>query len=366
MIDLQKLCEVAKEAAIAAGEEILKIYHSGDFSIEAKADNSPLTLADKAAHHKIESFLNKTGLPILSEEGRDEALNSAKNARFQSIRYEEKITRVEKLTKRDYLSFDWKNEIPELIQEALSHLWLRIAREEEIEKEARERLEQLAHLDSASRKSTDQLQKIIELIRECRFRHLKLQQPLLRIRNSFLEAQARQGFFPARKIKLPDLTTDVLEPILRSSTIESQEILETTVPLFLGVKRRAIFSLADSIGLLLQPRRSHKTDSIVVQEIEYTPVTEEHTGINQESLLVAAEFLKEIKKPVTLGEILNEARRRGLPYEVRQSIVQLSLQLYADRHADLQIEISQMGRDLSDSEYYGDDLNFQSEDENEK
>ena len=71
MIDLQKLCEVAKEAAIAAGEEILNIYHSGDFSIEAKADNSPLTLADKAAHHKIESFLSKTGLPILSEEGRD-------------------------------------------------------------------------------------------------------------------------------------------------------------------------------------------------------------------------------------------------------------------------------------------------------
>lgn len=68
---LDKLLETAKEAALAAGEEILKIYDSGDFSIEAKSDNSPLTLADKAAHNKIVSFLEKTGIPILSEEGRD-------------------------------------------------------------------------------------------------------------------------------------------------------------------------------------------------------------------------------------------------------------------------------------------------------
>lgn len=71
MIDLKKLCEVAREASLAAGEEILKIYESGDFSIEAKADDSPLTLADKAAHDKIVSFLEKTDIPILSEEGKD-------------------------------------------------------------------------------------------------------------------------------------------------------------------------------------------------------------------------------------------------------------------------------------------------------
>lgn len=70
-MELESLLETAKDAALAAGKEILKIYESGDFSIEAKADDSPLTLADKAAHHKIVSFLDKTGIPILSEEGRD-------------------------------------------------------------------------------------------------------------------------------------------------------------------------------------------------------------------------------------------------------------------------------------------------------
>ncbi|GAB4230681.1 MAG: hypothetical protein Tsb0034_02710 [Ekhidna sp.] len=68
---LASLLEIAKKAALSAGAEILKIYESGDFSVEAKSDDSPLTLADKAAHNKIVSYLQETKLPVLSEEGRD-------------------------------------------------------------------------------------------------------------------------------------------------------------------------------------------------------------------------------------------------------------------------------------------------------
>ena len=49
----------------------MRIYDdpSQDFGIEKKADNSPLTLADKAAHNCIVRHLEPTGIPILSEEG---------------------------------------------------------------------------------------------------------------------------------------------------------------------------------------------------------------------------------------------------------------------------------------------------------
>ena len=49
----------------------MRIYDdpSQDFGIERKADNSPLTLADKAAHSCIVRHLEPTGIPILSEEG---------------------------------------------------------------------------------------------------------------------------------------------------------------------------------------------------------------------------------------------------------------------------------------------------------
>ena len=78
-MDLEKLRSIAEQAARAAGNEILKIYKSGNFSIENKTDDSPLTLADKASHNKIISFLEKTNLPILSEEGQNIAYRDRKN-----------------------------------------------------------------------------------------------------------------------------------------------------------------------------------------------------------------------------------------------------------------------------------------------
>lgn len=70
-MNISELVEIAKKASFEAGKEILRIYNTGDFSIEAKSDDSPLTLADKKAHEIIESHLSETNIPILSEEGRD-------------------------------------------------------------------------------------------------------------------------------------------------------------------------------------------------------------------------------------------------------------------------------------------------------
>ncbi|MCC5935818.1 MAG: 3'(2'),5'-bisphosphate nucleotidase CysQ [Lunatimonas sp.] len=70
-IDLQALTEVAKRAAHAAGEKILEIYETADVEIAYKKDDSPLTKADQAAHHVIMEFLHETGIPVLSEEGKD-------------------------------------------------------------------------------------------------------------------------------------------------------------------------------------------------------------------------------------------------------------------------------------------------------
>ncbi len=73
------LLETAKTAALAAGDEILKIYNTADFGVESKSDNSPLTLADKQAHLAIVKHLESTNLPILSEEGRSIPFEERKN-----------------------------------------------------------------------------------------------------------------------------------------------------------------------------------------------------------------------------------------------------------------------------------------------
>jgi 3'(2'), 5'-bisphosphate nucleotidase len=58
------------DAALRAGDAILRIYER-DFDVARKADESPLTEADKAAHHIIVDALADTGLPVLSEESEE-------------------------------------------------------------------------------------------------------------------------------------------------------------------------------------------------------------------------------------------------------------------------------------------------------
>lgn len=65
-----QLLNTAITAALEAGKTILEIYHSEEFDVEIKGDKSPLTKADTASHHVIMSFLTKTNIPVLSEEGK--------------------------------------------------------------------------------------------------------------------------------------------------------------------------------------------------------------------------------------------------------------------------------------------------------
>lgn len=72
-MELQKkkeLLELCSRASLLAGKAILEIYNS-DFAVEHKDDKSPLTEADKQSHFTIMEILKETGIPILSEEGRD-------------------------------------------------------------------------------------------------------------------------------------------------------------------------------------------------------------------------------------------------------------------------------------------------------
>lgn len=57
----------AVQSAYAAGAAIMQVY-AGDFTVDYKADDSPLTAADRAAQAAIAAILGPTGLPVLSEE----------------------------------------------------------------------------------------------------------------------------------------------------------------------------------------------------------------------------------------------------------------------------------------------------------
>ncbi|MDJ0836052.1 MAG: 3'(2'),5'-bisphosphate nucleotidase CysQ [Acidobacteriota bacterium] len=77
---LQEVIRIAEEA----GRKILSFY-DGDQGVTYKDDSSPLTLADRAAHHHIVDALSRQfpDIPVISEEGRlPDAAERAAISRF--------------------------------------------------------------------------------------------------------------------------------------------------------------------------------------------------------------------------------------------------------------------------------------------
>lgn len=70
---MESLLKTAITAALEAGEKILEIYNdpASDFEIERKADNSPLTIADRKSNEIIMEYLGRTSYPIISEENKN-------------------------------------------------------------------------------------------------------------------------------------------------------------------------------------------------------------------------------------------------------------------------------------------------------
>lgn len=70
--------DLAIEAGIQASKKIITIYEQ-NFEVEYKKDHSPVTLADKASSEIINSYLKKTGIPIISEEEQIPSFEIRKN-----------------------------------------------------------------------------------------------------------------------------------------------------------------------------------------------------------------------------------------------------------------------------------------------
>lgn len=76
---MNKNLKIAITAALEAGKVVLEIYRLGDFDVELKEDDSPLTKADIASNDVIMSYLITSNIPVLSEEGKSIPYHSRKD-----------------------------------------------------------------------------------------------------------------------------------------------------------------------------------------------------------------------------------------------------------------------------------------------
>lgn len=67
-MNIKSLLDKAVEIAVTAGAIILEVYHSDNFQVERKEDDTPVTKADCLADDYIWKQLQQTEIPIISEE----------------------------------------------------------------------------------------------------------------------------------------------------------------------------------------------------------------------------------------------------------------------------------------------------------
>ena len=77
-MNLDRLLEIAIDASYLAGIDIMDVYDK-PVAVDFKEDRSPLTEADRRAHHTIAKALDITSYPVLSEEGKHMPYEERKN-----------------------------------------------------------------------------------------------------------------------------------------------------------------------------------------------------------------------------------------------------------------------------------------------
>lgn len=271
-----------------------------------------------------------------------DALQTARMARIQSIRYNTLIAEQVERTKRDIRLVDWQRDMPAQLADARRHIELRLTIEENILAAAREQLDALQPGSDAAQ----EVAGIIALIKDCRDRHHELHGRLMRAPEEFLDAQARQAFHPVRVLVHPDLTQQVVLPYLRAA---EGAVLSIALPPMLAAAgpaiARGVFSLEAWVEWLLRPRREVTGLLHVVEDPALVVSASDPAYFPSAAHAVVLERLRVLDGPEALSALLDDAQlaggaaRAGVPLAVVQRLLALTvLRAYApdapQEHAD--------------------------------
>jgi hypothetical protein len=288
----------------------------------------------------------------------DEAVHSARQARIQSVRFREKVSRVLRDTRRDVDRVDWRGEVPAMLDGALAHLERRLTVERGILGVANERLEVMPDEDATGRQAVAQ---VGDLTRDCLLRHTELHETLIGARNVFLDAQARQSFSPGPSRPLPNLPEDVLVSLLGLPVRDAAPVTDRAFPIFIGARAPVRPSLVSLVTGLLQPRRPAPRREIPVEAVDPTDLEFELRRYPPEVRAAALSYIHRPEIPTHLSCLLATARADDAPEEVLEVMVLLALQAFAtEDRANTGVSADLVsGVLLADSTFYGNDLLLQ-------
>ncbi|MDP2871689.1 MAG: hypothetical protein Q8P31_04040 [Bacillota bacterium] len=337
---------------------LLHDSHHPDGSIVLRATNEAANLYLRLLDLDIEDAQAATEAVVQSqlERGRfDEAVLSARQARIQSIRFQEKVSAVLRDTRRDVDRVDWQNEAPRLLEDALEHIKRRMAVEGGILEAAEAGLSTLDETGTASGRA---LAVVAELTRDCYRRHAELHGQLIGARNVFLEAQAAQSFSRQPSRPWPELLDEVLTPLLGLPRVAALRMVNAGFPRLVGPRAPSLLDLTELASWLLAPRRPNVPREIPVEPMDPADIESELRRYPPEIRKAAFALIQHHGDGVRLSDLLAAARAAEMPDTVSEVLALLALQGFEpeDRAAaGIGAELIQ-GRLLDDHLIYGNDL----------
>lgn len=304
--------------------------------------------AQAAAEAVVESQLGR---------GRfNEAVHSARQARIQSVRLFDKLQYILNATRRDVDRVDWRCEVPAMLDDANGHLERRLRVEAGILDTAQARLEQLKN-DARGRRA---VVEVIGLIRDCQARHFDLHDHLMRARNVFLEAQARQSFV-SHAVLLPDFMSEVLAPLMAQPTVRVVSIIDRSVPLLIGARPPKLINLCALTAWMLRPRKAQARREVPVEPVDPAQLSEEQGRYSDAERQFCTDLLDEFGRRdeySTLSQLLAEARERGASDNEIELLGLLCLRAFANEDrvpGGVEVEPA-AGRYVDDSWLFGEEL----------
>ncbi|MEV3952260.1 hypothetical protein AB0K57_32285 [Streptomyces halstedii] len=323
-----------------------------------RASNEALNVLVGALDTDVESaqIAAEVRLRNLIDRGRlADAKHVAEQARLRTIQYGENIRTQLKATERNVAAVDWMDSVPDLLNEALTHV------------EARQREEQaIAQSITADRdEAQDSVNKrraavLVDIVEDCIRRHTALHRRLMGAREKFRQEQDRQLFATTIRRTTVDLHRDLLQPILTQTVAAATSPLAVFVEHAMGPTGTDQPHLATLVPALLAPPVMRSRFADEEEEPEPTPTVREG-GFSEEQWDAARALLDLPDSARRLSHLLEEAAT--IDPELPELIALLALRAFSPqlgpalRHgADRVLIAVPAGTRFQEAGFAGDDL----------
>lgn len=241
-------------AWVAQRFRLLYVHSSGEEGTEhLRASEQAINIFVQALDLDIEAaqIASEAQLQVLIARGAFEsAVKVAKNARYQSIQYQERIVGIIRTTLIDPRAHDWVGEVPKLLDAALTHVQERLTGESAILDAVAE-----SRVNITDPNGLMAANQLIENLRDCRRRHTELHTHLIGARSRLREALEDRLSRPPSSAHRLNVYSGLLQPLLERPARESSAATDKLLALVGGINTRWWPSLAYLIYELCAPPR---------------------------------------------------------------------------------------------------------------